>query len=442
MKTKLSYLLSALIVSAGMSAQSLTCFSTPDGTDANSWSYKDYVIPTGYKIDSVMFTATRPGYPSSQDAFSMMYCPSSTSYSNCMGGKVTLNYANFSTSMYNVWLRVDTAHLTAPGMVRVILPTSAGAVWGQVCFAISSTHCSPDINTGLVVNLPFTGNTNDVSGNGNNGTNNGATLVADRFGNANSAYSFNGINNYIEIPNSPSLNFGTQSFSILAWVKLAGVNSNYNGIVSNMNSSGVGYQFVFLGNSELGQEGISSPVQTGNKNLNDGLWHSITWVVDNTNHLMTYYVDNVLDTSAAITSINNMSNTSTTKIGIDRTLADLYNGIYDDIRIYNRALTACDVDSLHNMPNSQTTGIAKHEMNGGFSIYPNPASDYITIKINESENKPVTIELFDLIGTHIKTETKVSVSGENAFKINLTDVATGLYFIRIGNATQKVQIIK
>ena len=48
---------------------------------------------------------------------------------------------------------------------------------------------------GLAGYWPFTGNANDVSGNGNNGTNNGATLTTDRFGNANSAYSFNGTSN-------------------------------------------------------------------------------------------------------------------------------------------------------------------------------------------------------------------------------------------------------
>ena len=50
---------------------------------------------------------------------------------------------------------------------------------------------------GLVGYWPFNGNANDESGNGNNGTVNGATLTTDRFGNSNSAYSFDGINDYI-----------------------------------------------------------------------------------------------------------------------------------------------------------------------------------------------------------------------------------------------------
>jgi hypothetical protein len=48
------------------------------------------------------------------------------------------------------------------------------------------------ITNGLVAYYPFNGNANDASGNGNNATTVQATLSADRFGIANSAYSFNG----------------------------------------------------------------------------------------------------------------------------------------------------------------------------------------------------------------------------------------------------------
>tara|TARA_B100000902_G_C26670287_1_gene602721 strand:- start:79 stop:306 length:228 start_codon:yes stop_codon:yes gene_type:complete len=46
---------------------------------------------------------------------------------------------------------------------------------------------------GLVGYWPFNGNANDESVNTNNGTVNGATLTTDRFGNANSAYDFDGV---------------------------------------------------------------------------------------------------------------------------------------------------------------------------------------------------------------------------------------------------------
>jgi Na+/H+ antiporter NhaB len=50
----------------------------------------------------------------------------------------------------------------------------------------------------------FNGNANDTSGNGHDGTIYGATLAFDRFGNMNSAYSFDGVNDYIAMPFSDS----------------------------------------------------------------------------------------------------------------------------------------------------------------------------------------------------------------------------------------------
>ena len=53
---------------------------------------------------------------------------------------------------------------------------------------------------GLVAWYPFNGNANDESGNGNSGTVNGATLTTDKDGNENSAYSFDGSDDFIDIP--------------------------------------------------------------------------------------------------------------------------------------------------------------------------------------------------------------------------------------------------
>ena len=55
------------------------------------------------------------------------------------------------------------------------------------------------ITAGLIAAYEFTGNADDVSGNGNNGVVNGATLTADRFGNVGSAYEFDG-NSVVTLP--------------------------------------------------------------------------------------------------------------------------------------------------------------------------------------------------------------------------------------------------
>ena len=59
-----------------------------------------------------------------------------------------------------------------------------------ILLIISSYPAEYNLNQGLVAYYPFNGNGNDESGNGNHGTVYGATLTKDRFGNSESAYSF------------------------------------------------------------------------------------------------------------------------------------------------------------------------------------------------------------------------------------------------------------
>lgn len=82
------------------------------------------------------------------------------------------------------------------------------------------------LTTGLVAYYPFNGNTKDESGNNNNPVFSNAGFIADRKGNANSAGYFNGRNQYIKVKNNPSLNFN-RAFSISVWVM---VNDFYEGL--------------------------------------------------------------------------------------------------------------------------------------------------------------------------------------------------------------------
>ena len=72
------------------------------------------------------------------------------------------------------------------------------------------------LDNGLVAYYPFTGNANDASGNGNNGTVIGATLTENMFGASNAAYAFDGISNYIEVPAFSQTN---NSFTMSLWLK-------------------------------------------------------------------------------------------------------------------------------------------------------------------------------------------------------------------------------
>ena len=87
-------------------------------------------------------------------------------------------------------------------------------------FIANISSSQVNLNSGLVAYYPFNGNADDASGNGNNAIFNNATLTTDRFGVPNSAYYFNGIDNYMQIANSLSL--VPQELSLCAIIKPLG----------------------------------------------------------------------------------------------------------------------------------------------------------------------------------------------------------------------------
>ncbi len=74
-----------------------------------------------------------------------------------------------------------------------------------------------DLNDDLEAYYPFTGNASDATGNGHDGTVIGATLTTDRFGNLNSAYLFDGTDDYVSASYSGAFQLST--FTLAAWIR-------------------------------------------------------------------------------------------------------------------------------------------------------------------------------------------------------------------------------
>src|SRR5438045_1722727 len=86
-----------------------------------------------------------------------------------------------------------------------------------LALAVQMIRAQSFLTNGLVAYWPFDGNANDASGSGNNGTVNGSTLATDRFGNLNSAYSFDGMSSIITVPASSQ--FDATNHTLSLWVK-------------------------------------------------------------------------------------------------------------------------------------------------------------------------------------------------------------------------------
>ncbi len=193
------------------------------------------------------------------------------------------------------------------------------------------------------------GEVKDSSGNGNNGQAQGPTNSKaypgspSKFG---SAGQFDGIDNYVSIPDSSSLDISS-AFSIAFWIKYT---SSVNQVIFEKNgNSGYSVQ-LFGGKPIINVGGYGSAQSTwAASSWNDGNWHHVVFVVSKfAVGAGKVYVDGV-DNTGSNDSAGTPSYGSGTSLYIGgRTGTFVYSGSLDEVRIYNRALSPADVQNLYN----------------------------------------------------------------------------------------------
>ena len=217
------------------------------------------------------------------------------------------------------------------------------------------------INDGLVAYYPFNGNANDESGNGHNGIVNGAILTSDRFGNANNAYSFAGTDDDIDLTGTGSLDFLTGGFSLVAWANFTAENPD-SSIVTKHYCGVHNSYFIGVNGNSLDFYVDTDPRLKTTEKYNDGKWHFVVGVYDGTTQYL--YVDGLLKLSQARTySIPNSSNIRIG--GVANGTGDYcialthFVGAIDDVRIYNRAISASEVQQLYQGQSTCLGGVVK-----------------------------------------------------------------------------------
>jgi len=200
---------------------------------------------------------------------------------------------------------------------------------------------------GLIAYYPFSGNANDTSGNGHDGTVNGATLIADRFGSPDGAYNFNGSTDYIAVPNSNSLNLGA-SYTLSAWIFQRSASAVYGYRILDKQTAGAcdGWNFDTYDGStgrRLRMD-VACPWTISNTAYSLNQWHHVLVAVSS--GAVTFYLDGVADGSASV--VSTPSNSLDLYIGACHPNFSSYSfdGIMDDIRIYDRALSSIEIQAL------------------------------------------------------------------------------------------------
>lgn len=245
---------------------------------------------------------------------------------------------------------------------------------------IISNLALADLNIGLVGYYPFNGNARDESGNGNNGIVHNSILSADKFGQKNRAYRFNGVNSFINIGNDSTLKM-TDGVTISAFVNMATFEPIYQNIVSDhsLNEQTVGAgKILRFSYNELqfivdGVYGLGAAVYVKHSFDSSALgsWHHIVGTYDrNVAKLFVdgQQVDNIQYYAPLVVNKNPML------IGKSGFNVDYLNGYLDEIRIYNRALSEEEIQALYDKllgpPLLHATAVSSNRVQLSWSAIP------------------------------------------------------------------------
>jgi hypothetical protein len=238
-------------------------------------------------------------------------------------------------------------------------------IYNTVLSAFQVRQLATQVPTGLVARYDFSGDRSDVSGFGQDLSNNGASLGSDRFGGANTAATLSSSAYFettmvgIPVANTPR--------TVCAWGRPSALSASFSrlamyGTVSNSFGIGLdsGRYFTINGTSDL----IS--IQTPPLNI----WRHLCATYDGTTEIL--YLDGSALTSHASFGTLATGSSGVLRIGRAIDTTDYFTGALDDVRVYNRALTASEVLALVTQPNkklvlSVTANNGLHDGGGGIT---------------------------------------------------------------------------
>jgi len=186
------------------------------------------------------------------------------------------------------------------------------------------------------------GITGDLSGNFNTGTlTNMNRATSPAIGKIGQGLKFDGVGTAVNVAGSASFNFSGNA-SISAWIKVASHNGGYRRIVH----TGSNRLFLLLNTAnKIALATSGTEYDNGFAYTADNKWHLVTGTFNGTSCFV--YLDGAFQTSYACGAI--LTGNNSVRIGAFDGVNQEFTGGIDDVRIYNRALSASEVLQLYNI---------------------------------------------------------------------------------------------
>ncbi len=256
----------------------------------------------------------------------------------------------------------------------------------------------------------------------------GASFTAGHIGNA---LSLNGIDGQAKDISTTGLNL-TSALTIAAWIKPNSLPAAaYSTIAVKGNlASARGYGFNIY-DGKLNFTRMSTNVLS-TVAVPTGAFHHVAVTWDVAVGQVKFYLDGVLaQTVSTTTAIVASLDSDPLTIGSWLTGGSWFNGLLDDVRIYNRALLASEITILGNGgdvrrvqgESSASSTPEKSDKLVSFQVYPNPSTGSFTIALQQPANE---VSVYDNVGRNLYRK-------ENVAKGNLTIELSGagIYYIRV-----------
>ncbi|CAN0298502.1 unnamed protein product, partial [Discosporangium mesarthrocarpum] len=235
------------------------------------------------------------------------------------------------------------------GPVSVTVTVNDGVHTATKTFNVTVTAIE-QVTPGLARHYTFNGgDTSDHSGRQQDAEVHGATLTEDRFGNADSAYLFDGVDDFISASNE-SLPAENDSRTIAVWARFdsAPVSSVLAAYGSNSNGQQSGLRVV-QGKWQGSFWGFASDLNTG-KSAPQGEWVHVALTYDAASKTATFYENGIKVKEKTNLTPNTVLSPNGLTLGklpqSQGSTSFYFHGALDDVRVYDTALTAVDIAAI------------------------------------------------------------------------------------------------